>query len=545
MSIDVAKEHLVAASARSWGGWLGHCALYLAIYTILDFVSYLKPYGNLGVTAWNPQMGLSLALIYLGGARYIAPVLLAQIFSDYILRSAPLGFAVEIVTSGVSGGIAIGAAMMMRTLLPVARELNSLRDALRFVIVSTLASLCGAIAYTGVLWISATLGRGEFFPVSWRAFVGNLIGILSVAPALLVFSDTRNLQWPGRQAAWQAITIIASLVLIFGYREATAFQLFYLLFLPLLWVALTYGIAGIAIALPVIQIGLVIGAQIRFGTDPGLTALQVLMIALAITGLLAGAIYIEREVASARIREQQNALNRALRIRAAGEIATGIAHEINQPLSAIKSYAAVADEAVAQGNDGLAREAIAKMSAQTARAASIIKSIRELLYQGAVDRARTDLANVLSEVETLSQTDLATRGMHVDVTIPDDFPSVFVDSLQIVQALHNMTNNAADAMQSIGETGAIHIDIRRQTTDMFAIVVSDRGPGFPPGYDVTDPPPFVTTKSDGTGIGLSIVRTIAEAHGGHLLIRSTARGSSVELHLPFGETDDDDQSVGS
>ena len=164
------------------------------------------------------------------------------------------------------------------------------------------------------------LGRGEFGYVSWRGFVGDFIGILVVTPIIFLVATLRP--WPriGRDWYLQLISIIAVTFVIFGYREATAFQLFYLMFLPLLWVALRYGTPGAALALSVIQVGLVIGSEVRFGNDPGLAAMQTLMIALAVTGLIVGAIVSERETASARIRDQQAALSSALRVRAAGEI---------------------------------------------------------------------------------------------------------------------------------------------------------------------------------------------------------------------------------
>lgn len=507
--------------------------LYLVLFVAFDYVSYVKPFGTFGATPWNPQAGLSVSLIYLGGTVYALPVLLSASISDYVLRAAPLGFSLELLTSLATGFSHILCALLLQRFLPFDPRFRTVRDVITFVGAAFFTSALAAGLYTIVLAMAGELGRGDFLHVAWRLFIGGLIGILVVCPVILLVVTLRPAPMVRRTWMLQFAAIVAALLIIFGYRDATAFQLFYLLFLPLLWVALTYGTAGSAAALVVIQIGLVIGAEIRFGNAPGLAALQTLMIALTVTGLVVGAVVTEREAAAARSRDQQSAMNRTLRVRAAGEIAAAIAHEVNQPLTAIKTYASVASKALEDGNVDLVRLAIGKLSTQSDRAAQVIKSIRELLHQGQYTPAPIDLSELLSEFVNLYSGNLQLAGVALTYSVPETLPIVWADKIQLSQALLNLVNNSADAIRGTSETGHISVDVDVLNPNSYVISVRDDGPGFPPSFNTEDPTLFVTTKVEGSGIGLSIARTVAEIHGGRLVIETSRRGAHVKLILPL------------
>ena len=506
---------------------------FLAAYVALDYVSFVKPYRGLGITPWNPPPGLSIAVIFLGGWFYAPFVLIAPFLADAIVRGSALGVGLELVLSLALGGTYLVAGLVLQRITAFDPRFRYVRDALTLSGVAAAGATVAATLYVLILLSTGTIFQTEVVAVAWRAALGDLIGILVVAPLVLLAVTYRPWPTPGPLVVVQFLTLFLMLAIVFGYREATAFQLFYLLFIPLLWIALSYGPPGSSVALLFIQLGLIIGAEIRFGPDPGLGALQVLMTALAVTGLIVGTIVAEREDAAARLRDQQAAINRALRVRSAGEVAATIAHEINQPLTALTTYSGIASKAMEEGNLDLAKRAVGKIHAESERATEVLRGIRELLRKGTLSKNSVDLVAKLEELETLLGEDLAKKGIRLSFAIAPDFPIIRADGVQLQQATHNLIVNAAEAMLGVGRGGTIEAKVALSPEHDVLIEVRDNGPGFPPGYDVNEPTPFTTTKPEGSGLGLAVARSIAEAHGGGLAIATSPRGARVVLRLPM------------
>jgi signal transduction histidine kinase len=518
---------------------LAYGLVFLVGYVALDYVSYVKPYRGLGITPWNPPPGLSIALIFLGGVFYAPFVLIAPALADMIVRGAALGPRLEIILSLAVGGTYLAGGLALKRIDTFDPRFRYVRDALTLIGVAVSAALVAAALYVAILRRSGTIFQNEVVAVAWRAAVGDIIGILVIAPLVLLAVVYRP--WPRAEplVLIQLASLLGALAVVFGYQEATAFQLFYLLFLPLLWIALSYGPPGAAVGLLLIQLGLIIGAEIRFGPDPGLGALQVLMIALAITGLIVGTIVAEREDAAARLRDQQASINRALRIRSAGEVAATIAHEINQPLTALSTYAGIAAKAMEDGRQDLLARALDKIRSESARANEVLSGIRELLRQGTLRKRSVDLKDKLAELEALLREDLEKKGIRLTIDVDPDLPVLRADGVQLQQAIHNLIVNGAEAILGAGRSGTIKAGVAVSAGDVL-IEVQDDGPGFPPGFDVNEPAPFTTTKPEGSGLGLAVARSIAEAHGGGLSITTSPRGARVVLRLPM-EREGDEQ----
>lgn len=235
---------------------------------------------------------------------------------------------------------------------------------------------------------------------------------------------------------------------------------------------------------------------------------------------------------SARRRDLQVA--QATRLAALGEMATAMAHEINQPLGALSAYIQTATlllkKPASPRQDLLAIIERARM--QVERTAEIVRRLRAL-YQGrgTVDQ-RVDMCAIVRSAVAMLQADMAAQGVRLDLTLGIKPVLAIGDELQIEQVLYNLLRNAVEALREVRGARRMTISVIR-LPQLARVVVSDNGPGIPASLRARVFEPFVTTKHDGTGLGLSISRTIVEAHGGSLRLDVAKRkGTTFILDLP-------------
>ncbi|MDE8653678.1 PAS domain S-box protein [Novosphingobium album (ex Liu et al. 2023)] len=246
-----------------------------------------------------------------------------------------------------------------------------------------------------------------------------------------------------------------------------------------------------------------------------------------------------REDAEARLREMQSELIHISRVSAIGTMATTLAHELNQPLTAIANY--VQSSAALLSTNGneqleLVREALEEAGREALRAGAIVQRLREFVARGELDRAIVSPLELATQACTLGAVGSRARGISCDVAISPDLRSVLVDRVQVQQVLLNLLRNAFEAL---GERGAVTV-AARQDGGMIRVSVIDNGPGIAPGKEETLFEPFVSSKTSGMGLGLAISRTIIEAHGGRLWCES-ARDGGAAFHftVPVAEPGDD------
>ena len=245
----------------------------------------------------------------------------------------------------------------------------------------------------------------------------------------------------------------------------------------------------------------------------------------------------------AEARQVQDRLAHVARFSVMGEMAAGLAHEINQPLSAIVTYAQAGKRLLTGAGevpDDLT-EVCEKISEQAQRAGQVIKNLRSFVSKQEVRKDILDMNQTVAEIKTLIDADARAEGILVTLADADDLPPVLGDAVQLQQVVVNLTRNAVDAMKR-GLRKEEGIEIRTFSRDgKVHLTVTDRGHGVPPQLADSIFHPFVTTKGEGLGVGLAISRTIILAHGGELSYRPNPAGGSIfGFWLPVHEAQTDE-----
>ena len=237
-----------------------------------------------------------------------------------------------------------------------------------------------------------------------------------------------------------------------------------------------------------------------------------------------------------RMQELQSELVHVSRLTAMGEMASSLAHELNQPLSAITSYLRGAATLLKaeQVDKSRIREALDRSADQALRAGDIIKRLREFVAKGETEQSIENPATLLEEAAALALVGAREQGVRVSLRCNRDLPDIVVDKIQIQQVALNLIRNAIEAMETAVRRELTIEVVRKDSFAFFS--VADTGTGIAPEIAQHLFQPFVTSKANGMGVGLSICRTIIEAHGGRINARANDGGGTVfEFTLPFAE----------
>jgi two-component system, LuxR family, sensor kinase FixL len=512
---------------------------FLAGYVLLDWISFIQPFARFGITPWNPPTGLSFILVLLFGQRFIPLLFVAPLLADLLVRQLPLSWSVEIATSLIiGGGYALGLLFLLRPGTRFHPALTSMRDLIILIAVAAICSAFVAASYVGTLVASHWLSAQDFIAAALRFWIGDIIGVAIVAPfGLIALTRGRRLQVSG-ETAIQALAILAALAVVFFYAEKHRFEYFYILFLPVIWTAVRGGLELVSISVLATQIGLIVCAQLLPREDIDVTDFQALMLVMAMTGLAAGAVVTEHRRTELQLRLHQDSLARIARLGSMGEFAAMIAHEINQPLMAAGTYTRlIVDTLRSEHTEADSTVATAeKAAAQVQRAADVVRRLRALIRLDQSGRAPASVERIVRETLDLCRPELERRGVTVRVALNAGLPAVMVDLLQIEQVLLNLLRNAAEAMHGAGLSHGVAV-IRASAIDAghVEVEIRDSGPGFPPEFDGGDLPVLSSSKTEGLGVGLSLCRSIVEAHGGQLQVGGGPEGASVRFTLPIAK----------
>ena len=505
---------------------LRDAAVFAPCYIALDWASYIHPLGPFNITPWNPQPALGIAWMLLTSVAQLPAVLLTIVLADVLVRHAPGGYLITVASAAL---LAAGYAAIAWTLKRLVRDpgLHGARDLTVFSTVVLAGTGAIGFAFVGFLSATGVLPGVSFLDGALHFWVGDAVGILVTAPLLLAAADdTRRhalLALARRAEVWlQAAVLGLVLWLVFAGLRGDAAHHFYLLFLPLIWIAVRSGMNGAIVATAIVQIGVVLGLHRGAASALPVVELQVLVTALTLTGLFLGVVVDERTQAETRLRE-------SLRLAAAGEMAGAIAHEVSQPLTALSNYGRSARMLLEAGKARELDATIDKMLREADRAADVVRRLRDFFRAGSTRLEPLDVADLLATAQRIGESAAGTRAITVRTNQDTSLPALFVDRLQVELILRNLLANAVDSLAAADPAGAtISVAAERHDEKHVRIVVTDNGPGIPAAVREQVFQPFVSGKPTGMGLGLAVSRAIAEAHGGSL---RAAGGSHGEFHL--------------
>jgi two-component system sensor kinase FixL len=244
----------------------------------------------------------------------------------------------------------------------------------------------------------------------------------------------------------------------------------------------------------------------------------------------------DRQETERRLHEVQADLIHVSRLSAMGELASALAHELNQPLTAISNYLLAARQLIQRGPEHAERasDIIGKSIDQAMRAGQIIRQLRSFVQKREVERAPAEIEKVVDEASALAFIGLKEKGIRVAIERENALPEVPIDRIQIQQVLINLIRNAVEAMEGQDRR---NLTIRISRDDgAVRISIIDTGAGISSDMEGKLFQAFATTKVTGMGVGLSISRTIVEAHGGRLWFEPNPDGGTIfHLALPLSD----------
>ena len=503
-------------------GWRDALVLILG-YVALNWASFIHPLHGLNITLWNPAPALGLVFLLRHGKSVLLPLVLAILLSDVSVRNAGVSLYVPITLSPLLTLGYWGIAEVLRRRLCGGGIFADRQSLLEWSAIVVAGTLLNSLAYVTALTLSGLIPAEGARDAFVRHWVGDCVGILVSMPILWMLVDERGRAHlrtilPTWDSLGYLVATAGALWVAFWIGSEADFKYFYILFLPVVWAASKQGLAGAVFSAAVVQFGIIGAAEFLSFSAVTVLEIQVLAVVLALFGFFVGVVVDEKQRLSEELRQ-------TLRLAAAGEMAGALAHELNQPLTALSAYGTACEELLAQGETGARlRETINRMVAESFRAADVVRRLRDFFRTGSTVLERVAIGDVIELAAMPFRTRAETRGIRLTVD-PAPHAVVLADRLQLEVVLRNLLSNAFDALAELPERQRhVRVSARAEGAGRVSVTVEDGGPGLSDQGAARMFEAFHSSKASGLGLGLAISRAIVEAHGGSLSAESRDHG---------------------
>ena len=529
-------------------------ATCLAAYVFLAWISLIHVHKGLPITPWDPGLGVVFALMAFAGPPAGFVLFAGVVIAEVLVQRHEVEWPVIIGIAAITSLSYTAATIPARQILQIDIGLSHLRDVLVLLAVGLAGAVIDTVLLTLFLLAVGQLDFRDIVQVFSPLLIGDTIGIAVVSPLLLRFAFRRRsialhtLLSVAPEGILYLVAIGGVLWAINGSESLHSFRLFYLLFVPVVIAAVRHGLDGACFSLAVTQFGL-IGHLHLSGYDAAeFTQFQMQMLVLTVTGLIVGVVVSERESsdrlardAQARLMEKQAGAAHAARLNLVSGMASALAHEITQPMTAARALARSAQHILRMPGGDLTRveSNLTALLSHIDHAGAIVRRMRDFMRRGRPHVSTIDTRNMLEEALMLAFVEASAKHIRLELDAPDELPPIHGDHVQLEQVVLNLVHNAVEAITGAGlSEGQIRVIARQQATPpRVEIGVLDNGPGVEEQLATRLFDPLATSKQDGLGLGLSISTSIVEAHGGRVWLHSREAGAtefrfSVPLNQP-------------
>lgn len=509
------NESMSPKHRNSVPGFLVETILFACIYISLDAASFIDPLHGLNITPWNPAPALGLVLLLRRGRPAWLPVVGVVILSECIVRGVTDAWWTSVLSALILGTGYILLSELLRPRMPLSGLLGDRQALFQWLWPVALGSLAISVVYLSSLRLFGLLPAGGLQIGILQFWIGDAVGITVAMPLFWWLSSERGrvilkaaaLRW---ETLGYLVLSAAVVWLAFGAGNGGGFKLFYLLFLPIVWASTRQGMAGAIISASVLQLGVIAAVQFFSTSEVVVYEIQLLSLVMALIGFFIGCVVDEQ-------RRTSNDLKHTLRLAAAGEMAGALAHELNQPLTALSAYASACEALIGRGETGeRLNAAIQGMLTESARTGDVVRRLRDFFRTGATKLEVVDLRELIADVVPYYQDKTNRQSIALVIGVIPKI-GLLADKLQIELVLRNLLANAIDAVNGSGESQRrISLEAEALAGSRVVITVEDSGKGLSPEKAALLFEPFQSSKSSGLGLGLVISKAIVETHGGSL-----------------------------